>query len=230
MAAFLALKSFAKHLSHCNILIRSDNKTVIALINRMGSCRYSHLHRLTKEVWEWCHIRQIWLFASYITSKDNYIADRESRSKNIESEYSLSTQAYNKIVLKFGNPDIDLFASHSNKKCTKYISWKQDPGSYAVDAFSFSWSSFFYAFPPFTMIGKTLNKIIRDRAEGIMVVPKWNSQPWYPLFLKLLVEEPLYFHPHPKLILSPFRKSHPIWNRLTLVAGRLSGNHTNTET
>lgn len=223
MAAFLSLKSFAKHLSDCSILLRSDNKTVIALINRMGSCKYSHLHRLTKEVWQWCQDRQIWLFASYVTAKNNKSADRESRIKNIETEYSLSTTAFTKIVERFGQPDIDLFASYSNNKCSKYISWKQDPGSYAVDAFSTLWSSFFYAFPPFTIIGKVLSKIIKEGAEGIMVVPEWKSQPWYPLFLKLLLEDPLYFKPHNKLILSPSRMNHPIWDRITLVVGRLSG-------
>lgn len=217
------LKSFAKHLSDCSILLRSDNKTVIALINRMGSCKYSHLHRLTKEVWQWCQDRQIWLFASYVTAKNNKSADRESRIKNIETEYSLSTTAFAKIVQRFGQPDIDLFASYSNNKCSKYISWKQNPGSYAVDAFSILWSSFFYAFPPFTIIGKVLSKIIKEGAEGIVVVPEWNSQPWYPLFLKLLLEDPLYFKPHDKLILSPSRMNHPIWDRITLVVGRLSG-------
>lgn len=39
----------------------------------------------------------------------------------------------------FGNPDIDLFASRINKKCHKYVYWKQDPGTIGVDAFNFVW-------------------------------------------------------------------------------------------
>lgn len=34
------------------------------------------------------------------------------------------------------------------------------------------------------MLLRVIQKIIHDRAEGIVVVPWWPSQPWFPLFLK----------------------------------------------
>lgn len=231
MAAFLALKSFAKDFSECDILLRSDNKTVIALINRMGSSKYSHLHDLTKNFWEWCQSRNIWVWASYIASKENIIADRESRLTNIDTEYSLNLNVFREIIIDLGTPEVDLFASYLNKKCSNFVSWKQDPESTTVDAFSISWGSvFFYAFPPFSIIGRVLNKINDERATGIVVVPKWESQPWYPVFMNLLISEPLYFKPDPNLLLSPYRESHPMWKRITLVDGKLSGRHTYDET
>lgn len=220
-AAFNGIKSFGKFHHNCNFLLRIDNTTAIAYINKMGGTRCKKLNQISQLIWEWCESKNIWLFASYINSKDNIIADHESRITNIDTEYSLSNKAYQKICNKFGHADIDLFASNSNKKCQKYISWKPDPDSVGVDAFTLSWENYlFYAFPPFA---KTINKIISDQALGILVVPMWQSQPWYPLFIQLLTEEPIILKPNKSLLLSPFRKHHPLWPKLTLVAGKLSG-------
>lgn len=41
VAAFLALKSFARGLRKCEILLRIDNTTAIAYINRMGGVQYA---------------------------------------------------------------------------------------------------------------------------------------------------------------------------------------------
>ena len=49
-----------------------------------------------------------------------------------------------------------------------------------MDAMSTDWSSdFFYAFPPFNMIGRVLRKIEEEGAEGIIVVPYWTTQSWF---------------------------------------------------
>ncbi|XP_070522364.1 uncharacterized protein [Cardiocondyla obscurior] len=62
-----------------------------------------------------------------------------------------------------------------------------DPGSWAIDAFTLPWNHFyFYAFPPFILISRVLRKIIEDKAEGVLIVPWWPSQPWFPIFSRLL--------------------------------------------
>lgn len=120
------------------------------------------------------------------------------------------------------NPDLDLFASRLNKKCNNYVSWYRDPDAYAINAFTLSWFTFFfYAFPPVTMILKTLRKIIRDKATGIVVVPLWPTQPWYPLFKRLLISRPLIFEPRNNLILC-HSSDRSVHRRLTLAAGVLS--------
>ena len=42
---------------------------------------------------------------------------------------------FQEIVCRFGQPDIDLFASRLNHKLEKYISFRPDPNAMAVDAF-----------------------------------------------------------------------------------------------
>lgn len=225
-AAFYALKYFTEKMSNCNILCRIDNTTAVAYINKMGSVQYPTLNALSRTIWQWCEQRNIYIFASYITSKDNYVADAESRVELFkETEWELSSTAFQDIVRNFGQPIIDFFATKHNSKCKKFVSWMRSPGCWAVDAFTLNWKQqYFYAFPPFTLILRVLNKIIEDKARGIVVVPRWSSQPWYPLFCSLLEEKPLIFDPD-KNLLSFSGMPHPLWPKTTLVAGILSCKH-----
>lgn len=138
LAAFYGLKSFTKTKKNIRILLRIDNKTAIACINRGGSVKYRNLSKITYQLLSWCEQNQITLFASYIPSKENTEADRGSREKSVGSEYELHKQIFNKIIRVFGKPEIDLFATNLNKKCSRYISWFPDPNSVAVDAFTTS--------------------------------------------------------------------------------------------
>ncbi|XP_060804898.1 uncharacterized protein LOC132902730 [Amyelois transitella] len=177
IAAFLAIKSFLREEKDCAILLRVDNTTAISYINRMGGIQYPHLSNISRQIWQWCETRNIWLFASYINTRDNKEADEESRRINPDIEWELSTSAFGQITEAFGEPEIDLFASRSNAKSDLYVSWKQDPDAMTVDAFTVDWSNYyFYAFPPFALLLKCIRKIIDDEAEGILVFPYWPSQ------------------------------------------------------
>lgn len=149
IAAFLALKCFAKEDKDCEILLRIDNTTAIAYINRMGGVQYPQLNKLARDIWNWCKERRIWVFASYIPSKENTDADRESRRSNVDTECELGFSFFDKIVEKWGWPDIDLFASRNNAKVSTFCAWKRDPDALFIDAFTLNWKkNFFYGFHP----------------------------------------------------------------------------------
>lgn len=223
LAAFFGLKVFAKNLQNCQIVLRIDNTTAIAYVNRMGGIQYPHLTRVSKMLWQWCEERNIFVHAAYISSSDNWVADAESRRVHPDIEWELSIEAFRRITNIFGHPEIDLFASRLNTKCEKYVSWQRDPDAFTTNAFTISWSDFyFYAFPPMTIILKCLRKIINDQATGIMVVPLWPTQPWYPLFTRLLESKPLILSANRHLILSR-SSSRSLHHQITLVAGKLSG-------
>ena len=96
------------------------------------------------------------------------------------------------MVEKWRVLEIDLFASRLNYQVPVYMSWKPDPGAVAIDALSKNWGKqFFYAFPPFNLVGKVLQKIERDMAEGIVVVPYWPTQPWFAKLSYLCTKTPL---------------------------------------
>lgn len=226
-AVFNGLKCFAKNKHDCEILLRIDNTTAISYINRMGGIKYLKLNKIARDIWQWCEKRNIFLYASYIKSKDNFHADIESRRLPPETEWEIASWAYNIITKELGIPEIDLFASCLNRKCKKFVSWKKDPDAFEIDAFTISWKDFFfYAFPPFSIILKVLRKIIIDKAEGIVVVPYWPTQPWYPLYKSLATSPLINLGPDSKLLSSPYSQTHPLSQKLILVAAKLSYNPT----
>ena len=81
--------------------------------------------------------------------------------------------------------------------------------------------------PPFCIIGKCLQKIVHDKAEGFLVVPKWPTQPWFPLMLSLLVCDPIILPKSRSLLTqSTTGEPHPLINTASfdLLFCRLSGN------
>ena len=128
---------------------------------------------------------------------------------------------------RFGKPEIDLFASRLNTKCTKYASYKPDLDAYHVNAFSLCWLDLnSYIFPPFSIVGRVPAKLAKDRATALVIVPCWQTQPWFPQFVPLVKPgtTPLLIPAHQHLLQLPATNfQHPIWDRLSLVAAILSG-------
>ena len=76
-------------------------------------------------------------------------------------------------------PNIILFASRINCQITPCVSYRDDPAAFAINTFQISWQyHLFYAFPPFSLITTVLQKIQEDKARGLLLVPKWPTQPW----------------------------------------------------
>lgn len=230
-AALLGLMCFAKRWSNKQILLRIDNVTALAYINKMGGTKNPENHKITMDLWEWCQERDIWVFAEYVASKDN-VADEGSRINNADTEWEINPKAFNIICSNLGKPTIDLFATRINKKCQKYCSWERDPQAWAINALTVSWKNeFWYAFPPFALIPKILKKITSEGSSGILVVPYWTNQPWFPKFKKLLVSDLFTLNPSNELLLSPCRKrSHHLAEHLTLAYGILSSKYTRKRT
>ncbi|XP_046734985.1 uncharacterized protein LOC124404700 [Diprion similis] len=97
-AAFYGSKCFAKDLKSCQILLRIDNTTAISYINKMGSIQFPNLSTLSREIWQWCEKKNIWIFASHISSSQNFIADKESRILSEETEWELADYAFRKTI------------------------------------------------------------------------------------------------------------------------------------
>ena len=82
----------------------------------------------------------------------------------------LDTNIFSKIEQMFGNPIIYLFASRY--KLVPYCSYRPDPNTILVDAFTFNWgTNFNYIFPPFSILGTVLRKIVEDKADAILIAP-----------------------------------------------------------
>ena len=90
-----------------------------------------------------------------------------SRKFNDNIEWTLDKNVFDNIVRLYGLPEIDLFASRLNAQLPIYVSWMPDPTAWAVDAFTLDWGRMnFYAFPPFSLVPRCLQKIRQDKARG----------------------------------------------------------------
>lgn len=201
-AAFLALQAFVKDQSHKVVLLKLDNTTAATYVNKMGGTHSVPLMSLALEMWTWCLQRAILISAQHVPGKENTIADTESRVFLDSSDWRLDPQ----ILAPFlANCNTDLFASRFTAQLPQYISWRPDPGAFHIDALTLHWKPLRgYAFPPFNLIPVVLNKVIQDRVDLVLVAPVWQAQPWWPILLSLLINNPVLL-PQSPLFAGPIR-------------------------
>ena len=105
--------------------------------------------------------------------KDNVEADEESRRINFDTEWQVRPDLLRHAlsILEF-EPKSDLFASRLNHRCPVYVAYRPDPEAMAINCFTLSGSGIqFYAFPPFCITPSMLQKLTKDKAQGVVVVP-----------------------------------------------------------
>ena len=231
LAALFALQSFTARASNVTIQLMLDNRTAVAYVNKSGGTRSEKLRIIASEIVHWCEDRGITLSAVYLPGALNVLADRLSRMRLDASDWKLNPDLFRRLQ-SLWSPQVDLFASRWNRQLDQFVSWHHQPEAMAVDAFSLNWGLFLgYAFPPFGLIQRCLNKIRKDRAEMILVAPVWPAQPWYPVLMGLACEPPRIFQPSDGILLDPSGCPHPLMahQSLTLAAWRLSGIATRPE-
>jgi hypothetical protein len=241
MAIELALQSYCALDRDRHIRIMSDNTTAIAGINKQGSTRSLECNAVAHSIWLWALPRRIWLTAAHVPGIENVEADAASREFKDELEWTLIQTIFDNITQRFGMPQMDLFASRLNYKVIPFCAFKPDPLAATIDAFTIHWLGFLcYAFPPFCVLGRVIQKVIQDKAEIILIAPDWPTKPWYTLVRKLAIARPYTFRVRANTLFLPHRstdllgtaschvtqppmKGHPMQGHLSLTAWRLSG-------
>lgn len=222
-AAFLSLQYFCSGLSDKHVRLYLDNTVAIKYLDKMGGRKVT-LNNLTKEIWEWCKDRNIWISVFHIPGSRNCVADALSRKNNEDMEWMLCSKVFQRIQFYLGDCEIDLFASKSNFRLPQYVSYRPDHKAFAVNAFSLSWTNLnAYLFPPFSLIGMVLQKIQQDKATVTLVAPIFHTQPWFPTLLTMICQQP-YLLPKPELCLTlPYKKTlHPL-KKMRLGIFKVSG-------
>lgn len=177
-AAYLAIKHFCENRHHIHVQLLLDNTTAIKYISKMGG-RIPKLNNLVKDLWLWCVKRDIWITAFHIF---NVRADALSRQKlSDDMEWAINPNVLKQIMGIIGPCDIDMFASKRNFQLSRYVSYTPDVNAVAINTFSLNWNKYYsYIIPPFSVMGQVLQKLEQDKAEAILVVPLFSSQPWFP--------------------------------------------------
>ena len=117
-------------------------------------------------------------------------------------------------------------------QCHQFLSWRPDPDAIAIDALAHVWDfDNHYAFPPFSIIGRCLQKIATDRAKVTLIAPMWPTQPWFARILRMCVGPPLLLPRRQDLLrlLQNPQAAHPILHKLHLMAFPLSGNPSSAQ-
>ena len=123
-------------------------------------------------------------------------------------------------------PEVDLFASRINTQLPIFYSYCPHPQASIINAFSVNWNEIhLYCFPPFSCVGKVIQKVIFDEATGILVVPHWPNQPWFTTLIDILVADPFVIPPSVNQLILPNQPftNHPLAKNLELMACLISG-------
>ena len=167
-----------------------DNLT--AAHYNMGGTKSPVLALLALDLWEWCPNHNILIEAQCLPGVLNIRVYRESRLFLDHHNWQLDPLLFSELNQVWGPLEVDLFASRLSTQLPRSYSWRPDPCSEAVDAFSQDWSRVRgYAFPPFSLVGRSLRQLLDQHVSHlVLVAPVWQSQPGYPLLLELCIAPP----------------------------------------
>ena len=141
-------------------------------------------------------------------------------------EWTLNPKTFRESVHKLGAcQSIDFFSSRINFQL-HYVSYHPDPGAIAVNALHMSWKyQMSYAFPPFCLLPRALQEIQQEGSTGLIVMPKWPTQIWWPELMRMVASSPillpntkntLYLPKSPEIL-------HPLYPQLELILCHLLG-------
>ena len=190
-AIYFALLSF-KNIMNQTVLIKIDNTTCIAYINHQGGTISTALSTIAEKLWKLCLKRKTNLRAEHIPGILNTLADRASRLKADHHNWMLKPEIFQHFNRIWGPYQIDLFANRTNTQLPTYFSWMPDPFATAIDALIQPWHKrSLWANPSWFLIPRILAKAIREKATMTILVPFWESAPWFPLLMQLLIAPPI---------------------------------------
>ena len=117
----------------------------------------------------------ICLEIEWIPRSENETSDYLSRL--VENDgWEISLFILSQIQSKFGNLQVDWFASNYNAKLQNFYPRFWNPSCSGVYAFSEFWGNQFELFvPPIAVMCRVIKKMIVDKAYGVLVLPCWNS-------------------------------------------------------
>mgnify|MGYP003471155369 FL=1 len=154
----------------------SDNSTVVPYVKNQGGTRSRPLCRLRVDVLQLCAALDVLRGARDFPGRLNLVADGLSRTQLPPTEWSLHPQVFQRILRLFPGMQLDLFATRYNNQLPNFISPFPDPLAAGMDALSLDWADRdLYAFPPFPLIPKVLQRLERFQCQLTLIAPlRWN--------------------------------------------------------
>ena len=146
------------------------------------------------------------------------------------ADWSLKESVARKVFRRFGNPDIDLMATQASRKVPRFISrCRGDKETIVLDSMSskVKWDEWElpYLFPPFSLIGRCLQKIREQEVRRIIVIIPWQPQALYlGTALSMSLEPPVRLDHRKDLVMDLSTGLVPArWRTMQLIACLLTG-------
>ena len=156
---------------------------VLAIWLRKGT-RIEHIQRKLVDLFKLLHRSDIRLIPMWKPRENKLIQLADSVSKFRDTDdWGISKKGFRILEavfkLKFS---CDVFASSTNAKVPKFYSKVASPGSYGVNAFMMDWTKdICFVCPPVKEIIDTFRYIQNVPTVGVLVVPFWQRNPFWPI-------------------------------------------------
>jgi hypothetical protein len=180
------------------VLHRTDS------ISHGGSRESARLTAIMCRVLVYCLLHNITLASQYVGSAVVVSSGADLLSRQDDaSDCQLNAAVFSRLWRLWGPFSVDMFASGATAQCglgtgacLPYLSLFADGMAKGVDAMSASWevegsAGTLYAFPPVPLVGEVVQRVVAAGVRAVVVMPRWSSQWWWPLFLEHAVMEPV---------------------------------------
>ena len=163
-----------------------------------GGTQSFTLMQLMISLLKWCDCKAIKLVPVHLPGVRNIQADSLSRvSQTLNTEWTLAMERLRPMLAKWGEPQVDLFATFANRHLIRFASPHPDPRAEFTDAMSVARDngSLLYAFPLFKMVPQVLQKVTQSQGvQMILIAPLQETASWFPELLDLSQEDPILLH------------------------------------
>ena len=195
-AVIYAVRDFLPHLRYCVVRLMCDNAVTVAYIKNEGGTRSHTLMQMTIRLLKWCDSKAITLVPVHLPGVRNIQADSLSRvGQTLTTEWTMAMESLRPVFAKWGEPQIDMFATFANRRLVKFVSPYPDPRAEWTDAMSMPWDKergLLYVFPPFRMVPQVLQKIAQSpELQVILIALLQPAASWFPELMDLTQEDPV---------------------------------------
>jgi hypothetical protein len=110
-----------------------------------------------------------------------HVQDADDLSKFVDRmDFGLRPDWLEFVCNEFGPWDVDRFAGDHNSTAKRFNSLFDSQHAEAVDAMAQDWSEgVSFILPDFHIVDRILDKIERDNAVAVLIIPVWPHKPWW---------------------------------------------------
>ena len=180
-AVACAMMHFQPLIRDTKLLVQSDCTAVVWDLTRKR-VRSERLRATVMQILDMTVKLNISLTSSHLAGVLNVVSDKLSRTE-AHSGLVLRAEVFARIQDQLGPCTIDAFATQTNAKLPRYISWQPDPEAEAQDFFAqhLNKKELYYIFPPIALLLQALAKVRNEQARAVIVAPCFPDQVWAPL-------------------------------------------------